>query len=79
MSARVCGNEYARERGLVRQLPHTLAGSVPTVASPVRFSDGNDAYRLAPPMLGEHTEDILSGELGYDADTISTLKSDGAI
>ena len=77
--ATVLSDEYALERELVRQLPHTLAGSVPTVASPVQFSAGSNAYRRAPPLLGEHTDEILKGELGYDANTISSLKQCGVI
>ena len=70
---------YAQERELVRQLHHPVAGQIPTVANPVGFSATPVAYRYAPPMLGEHTAEVLSGELGLSAEQIDALASKGAI
>ena len=70
---------YASERELVRHLPHTLAGDIPTVANPVKFSSGSNMYRRAPPLLGEHTDDILVDVLSYSSETINELKKCGAI
>jgi len=50
-------------RGMLRQLPHPLSGSVPSVVSPLRFADNPLRYDRAPPLLGEHTEEVLA-ELG---------------
>ena len=70
---------YAEERQLVRQLQHPLAGEVATVANPVRFSATPVQYRSAPPMLGQHTVEILSEELQYTPEQIAALSRDGAI
>lgn len=70
---------YAQERELVRELHHPVAGQIPTVANPVGFSATPVAYRYAPPMLGEHTAEVLSGELGLSAEQIDALASKGAI
>jgi len=70
---------YASERQLVRQLEHPLAGEVATVANPVRFSATPVEYRSAPPLLGQHTVEILSKELQYTAEEIAVLSRDGAI
>ena len=75
----VLTEQYAIERKLVRQLPHALAGEVPTVANPVRFSGNDTVYRRAPPLLGEHTDDILGDELGYEKAAITELRRCGAI
>lgn len=75
----VLGNEYASERQLVRSVQHTAAGEIPTVANPVGFSKTPVEYRLAPPLLGEHTEQVLATELGYSAEEIDVLKKSGAI
>jgi len=54
-------------RGMRLDLPHPLAGSVPQVASPVRFSATPVEYRAAPPLLGADTGAVLkwlAGEAG---------------
>jgi len=70
---------YASERQLVRQLEHPLAGEVATVANPVRFSATPVQYRSAPPLLGQHTVEVLSKELQYTPEEIAALSRDGAI
>jgi crotonobetainyl-CoA:carnitine CoA-transferase CaiB-like acyl-CoA transferase len=75
----VFSGSYAAECELVRTLPHAYDEGLPTVASPVRFSTGKITYRLAPPLLGEHTEQVLADWLGYSEDTISRLKKAGTI
>jgi len=49
----------ALARGLIVQIEHPALGEVRSIANPVRFSDAPVTYRLPPPMLGEHTEEIL--------------------
>jgi crotonobetainyl-CoA:carnitine CoA-transferase CaiB-like acyl-CoA transferase len=75
----VLTEEYASERGLVQQLPHPLAGEVPTVANPVTFSYSETVYERAPPLLGEHTQSILADELSYSQESIDELKKNGVI
>jgi crotonobetainyl-CoA:carnitine CoA-transferase CaiB-like acyl-CoA transferase len=75
----VFSEPYADERPLTRTLQHTRAGAIPTVANPVRFSGTPVTYRNAPPLLGEHTVEILSGQLGMDEDEIESLAAAGAI
>ncbi len=67
------------ERGLLQSLPHSLAGTVPAVANPVRFSATAVELRSAAPVLGEHTDTILKEELGYSDDDIAGLRAGGAI
>jgi len=52
---------------------------VPLVANPMRFSDTPLEYRLAPPVLGEHTEELLRGLLGRSESDIARLRSSGVI
>jgi len=61
--AQVFDNEQVKDREIWKTLPHPLAGSTPTTASPMRFSETPVEYRMAPPLLGEHTDEILK-ELG---------------
>jgi len=66
-------------RGLAVTIPHPLAGIVPQVASPIRLSETPVEYRRAPPLLGEHTEAVLSEVLGLDADAVHRLRSAGVL
>ena len=74
----VFSSDYAVERNLVRHLEHGLGQSIPTVSNPVNFSTTPVSYKYAPPLLGEHTEEILR-ELGYTAEQIESLRQADAI
>jgi len=52
-------NQQVKARGLWQHIPHPTAGETPTTASPMRLSETPVKYRLAPPLLGEHTDEIL--------------------
>ncbi len=60
-------------RGMRRELPHPAAGKVPMAASPLKFSGSPVEYRRPPPMLGEHTGQVLSERLGLSAEEIQAL------
>jgi len=77
--AQVFDDPQVRARGLRVELPHPLAGSVPQVASPIRLSATPVEYRRPPPLLGEHTREVLSELLGLDAARIETLAASGVI
>ncbi|WP_339489353.1 CaiB/BaiF CoA transferase family protein [Pseudomonas sp. EL_65y_Pfl2_R95] len=66
-------------RGLRIDLPHALAGSVPQVASPIRLSDTPVQYRHAPPLLGEHTEQVLQRWLGLTTKELEGLREDAVL
>lgn len=75
----IFSDAYASERQLVRHLEHAVAGEVATVANPVRFSATPVQYRQAPPLLGQHTLEILAEDLKYTPEEIAALSRDGAI
>jgi crotonobetainyl-CoA:carnitine CoA-transferase CaiB-like acyl-CoA transferase len=60
-------------REMRRELPHPTAGTVPVAASPLRLSGSPVEYRRPPPMLGEHTEQVLRERLGLSDDDIRAL------
>jgi crotonobetainyl-CoA:carnitine CoA-transferase CaiB-like acyl-CoA transferase len=66
-------------RGLALTLPHALAGHVPTVASPIRLSATPVEYKRAPPLLGEHTHEVLRQVLGLSDTECESLKAAGII
>jgi crotonobetainyl-CoA:carnitine CoA-transferase CaiB-like acyl-CoA transferase len=61
-------------RGLRIDLPHPLAGSVPGVGNPLRFSRTSIAYGRAPPLLGADTDDVLREHLGMPASRLAELR-----
>jgi crotonobetainyl-CoA:carnitine CoA-transferase CaiB-like acyl-CoA transferase len=77
--AAVFSSPEAADARLVRQMPHAAAESVPTIANPVRFSATPVDYRIAPPLLGQHTEAVLRDELGYGDKEIGALRESGTI
>ena len=72
--AQVFDDPQVKHRGLKFHMQHPLAGDVPLVANPIKFSRTPIKYRSAPPLLGQHTEDILRKELGLKAGEIKTLR-----
>lgn len=55
---RVFADPQVRHRGVVQSLNHAL-GEVPTVTNPLRFSESKLTYEIAPPLLGQHTDDAI--------------------
>jgi crotonobetainyl-CoA:carnitine CoA-transferase CaiB-like acyl-CoA transferase len=66
-------------RGLKVELPHALGGTVPQVASPIRLSGTPVEYRRAPPLLGEHTLEVLTGVLGLSDEAVMALREAGVL
>jgi crotonobetainyl-CoA:carnitine CoA-transferase CaiB-like acyl-CoA transferase len=64
--------------GSIVSFEHPKAGKVRLLAHPVRYDEQTPPVRVAPPALGEHTEEILQ-ELGYDAEAITNLEEEGVV
>ncbi|HJV59376.1 MAG TPA: CaiB/BaiF CoA-transferase family protein [Albitalea sp.] len=76
--AEVFDDPQVRSRGMTVEVGHPLAGTVPLVASPIRLSATPVQYRRAPPLLGQHTDEVLA-EFGVDAPERAALREKGAI
>ena len=72
-------DRQVQARGMVARLAHPLAGEVPVVASPMRFSRTCVEPGRPPPLLGEHTEAVLRHVLGSSDAEIARWRSQGAI
>jgi crotonobetainyl-CoA:carnitine CoA-transferase CaiB-like acyl-CoA transferase len=75
----VFANPHVQSRGMRIDLPHPLSGTVPGVASPMKLSGTPVRYRTAPPTLGQHTEEVLRGELGLDDAAMAKLRAEKII
>ena len=77
--AEVLSNDFAAERRLVRSIRNGAGDDVPLVSNPIDFSATPAVYTRAPPLLGEHTEEVLREWLGYSAETVGVLRTKAAI
>jgi len=77
--AQVFADRHVVARNMQMHLPHALAGSVPQVRTPIRFSATDLGYERPPPLLGEHTADVLRDRLGLSAPAIADLATRGVI
>jgi len=62
-----------KHRELVKTVDHPLAGAMSVVGNPLNFSETPVEYKRAPPLLGQHTDEILREVLGMDAPEIAQL------
>jgi crotonobetainyl-CoA:carnitine CoA-transferase CaiB-like acyl-CoA transferase len=76
--ADVFADPQVRERQMTVSLPHPLAGSVKLVASPMKFSATPVQYQRPPPLLGEHTSEVLR-ELGLSERDIAALRATNTV
>lgn len=68
-------NPQVQARGLVMEAPHPTAGKVKLVRSPMRLSASPAETQVAPPLLGQHTEEVLREVLGHSDADIAALRS----
>jgi crotonobetainyl-CoA:carnitine CoA-transferase CaiB-like acyl-CoA transferase len=68
-----------KHRNLKRDLPHPLAGSVPQVVNPIKFSQTPLEFTAAPPLLGQHTGEIMQGLLDLPKATVAALRQKGVL
>jgi len=75
----VFANPQVRHRGLRTTVRHQTAGPVDLIANPIRYPAGAATTYTAPPLLGQHTDEILTDVLGKTPDEIARLRASGAI
>ena len=77
--AEVFADPQIVHREMLMTMPHAQIGALPQVANPVRFSATPVEYHRAPPLLGEHTRDVLAEVLQLDDARIAALQRDKVI
>ena len=75
----VFADPQVQHRGMRIDLPHPTLGTAPGVACPLNFSDAPSGHPNAPPLIGQHTDEILSGRLGMTPEAIAGMKARGEI
>ena len=77
--AQVFADPQVRHRGMEVRAPHPLAGEVRMVANPIKFSATPIPHDRAPPLLGEHTDEVLRDLLAIDDIRIAALRERGVL
>ena len=68
-----------KARGMRIELPHATAGTVPVIRSPMRFSGTPIEHKAGPPVLGQHTDEVLRTVLGKSDAEIGKLRDNGTV
>jgi crotonobetainyl-CoA:carnitine CoA-transferase CaiB-like acyl-CoA transferase len=74
----ILAHEQVRAAGFVQSVEHPTVGTLPQLAPPLWLSETPAALGLPPPLLGQHTDEVL-GELDYTPVEIESLRAAGVI
>ena len=77
--AEVFADPQVRSRGMVHEWQHPLAGTVNLVSSPIKLGATPVRSDLPPPLLGQHTGEVLGELLGWDEERIAALRAQEVI
>jgi crotonobetainyl-CoA:carnitine CoA-transferase CaiB-like acyl-CoA transferase len=78
--SQVFADPQVQARGMVVTMPHPKSATgIEVVANPVKLSATPPDYRLPPPLLGEHTEEVLGELLGMSASEVAALREQGVV
>ena len=77
--AEVFADEHVHAREMVSTWQHPVKPDLKLVASPIKMSHTPVRQDLPPPLLGQHTQDVLSQVLGYDPTRQQALRDKGVI
>ena len=77
--AQVFADPQVRHRGMEVRAPHPVAGEVRMVANPMKLRGDPIAHGTAPPVLGQHTDEVLGSVLGLDGPTLERLRAERVI
>ena len=75
----VFADPHVIARGMVIEMDHSTGVPVQVIANPVKLSETPADYRVAPPTLGEHTNEILGDLLGMSPREITKLRDKGIV
>jgi crotonobetainyl-CoA:carnitine CoA-transferase CaiB-like acyl-CoA transferase len=75
--AQALQSEQARARHMVMEMEHPVEGAIKALGFPVKMSETPQEVRYPPPLLGQHTEAVLT-ELGYNSVKVQELRNKGA-
>lgn len=66
-------------RDMIKEIEHPTCGPMKLVNTPVKYSYSEPSIRTPPPLLGQHTDEILKDIVGMDEGEIEHLKGEGVV
>lgn len=73
--AQALNDSHTQARAMVETVDHPTAGPIKMLGIPIKFADTPSSVRSAPPILGQHSDEILDDVLGLDATRIASLRA----
>ena len=75
----VCESEHLKARGMILRLKHPKAGEIRVMGIPIKLHGTPGGITTPPPVLGQHTDEVLRRVLGLDRKAIAQLRAEGAV
>ena len=75
--AQVFTDPHILAREMVLEMEHATGGTMKMIANPVKLSETPPDYRLPPPVLGQHTDEVLASKLGMDSGGVIGFEKPG--
>jgi succinate--hydroxymethylglutarate CoA-transferase len=72
-------HKHVLARNMVKEMDHEWCGPIKMVNTPVKYSESKPSIRSVPPVLGQHTDEVLREVLGLEEGEIEALKAEGAV
>ena len=72
------GSDHAAHRGTVMEIDHPIEGRIRSIGFPIKLSETKQSVRRHPPLLGEHTDEILQ-ELGFSTGDVAQMRAAGEV
>lgn len=72
-------HDHVLARDMVKEVNHPACGPIKLVNTPVKYSFSEPSIRTPPPLLGEHTEEVLRGVLGMEVGEVEMLRREGVV
>lgn len=74
-----CSFYLAKARNMVQTIDHPVCGPLKVLSPPVKYSNAEPSIRSPPPLLGEHTDEVLQEVVGLSGERVKELKEKGVV
>jgi succinate--hydroxymethylglutarate CoA-transferase len=72
-------HEHVQARGMVQSIEHPACGPIKVISPPVKYSNAEPSIRSPPPLLGEHTDELLRDVMGLSVEQVEELRGKGVV